>query len=96
MEFDIINNESVHENIFKIEKNKHFSHSSEKNILFKTGMEVHETALCRHTHIYISQVGLTIFRLLVTTQHTIYHLYLLGDNNSVYRSHCGDRAYDCQ
>ena len=42
-------NESVHENV---RKNKiKIPQSSEKNILFKTEMEVCETPLCHHRHI---------------------------------------------
>ena len=53
--FDIVYNKSVHENMEKLLKLFFFTQCSEKYInLFKTEMEVCETALYHHTHIDLS------------------------------------------
>ena len=57
LRFDIVYNETPHENMKNLE-NLFFSQCSEN--LFKTEMEVHETALCHHTHISLSNRSLQI------------------------------------
>ena len=57
--FNIVYHELGHKNMKNVEYL--FSQSSEKNIsLLKTEMEGHETALCCHTHIYLSNRTLQI------------------------------------
>ena len=58
--FNIVYNESSHKNM-KTFKYFIFSQSSGTYInLFRTEMEVHEPALCCHTHVYLSNRTLHI------------------------------------
>ena len=52
LSFDIVYNESVHDNMNKLE-NRVFFHRVQKkiSIFFKPDMSMYETVLCHHTHI---------------------------------------------
>ena len=77
--FNIVYNESGHKNMNNFEC--FFFHRIQKKYQsFKTEMEGHETALCCHTHIYLSSRTLQIQ---IISQHTAqFTIYIRGDNTS--------------